>query len=80
MSQLAVIKNEIMIMRRLKHENMIQLIDQGGNGTIVNPSGSVINNVIYLVLEYSEGGLLFDLVKGNNDRGFGEDCSKYLLS
>lgn len=69
-----------MIMRRLNHDNMIQLIDQGGNGTIVNPSGKVLSNLIYLVLEYSNGGLLFDLVKGNNDRGFGEDASKYLLS
>lgn len=59
---------------------MIKLIDQGGNGTIVNSSGQVLNNIIYLILEYSNGGLLFDLVKGNNDKGFGEDSSKYLLS
>jgi hypothetical protein len=46
----------------------------------VNPSGKVIKNLVYLVLEYSNGGLLFDLVKGNDDKGFGEDSSKYLLS
>ena len=67
-------------MRKLNHENMIQLIDQGGNGVIVNPSGHVISNLVYLVLEYSNGGLLFDLVKGNNDKGFGEDSSKYLFN
>ena len=69
-----------MVMRKLSHKNMIQLIDQGGNGTIVNPSGTEISNLIYLILEYSNGGLLFDLVKGNDDKGFGEDSSKYLLS
>lgn len=47
---------------------------------IVNPSGQVISNLVYLVLEYSNGGLLFDLVKGNNDKGFGEDSSKYLFN
>ena len=67
-------------MRKLSHNNMIQLIDQGGNGKIVNPSGHEIENLIYLILEYSNGGLLFDLVKNNNDKGFGEDSSKYLFS
>ena len=33
-----------------------------------------------MILEYADGGLLFDLVKLNNDQGFGEEPSKFLFS
>ena len=58
---------------------MIKLVDQGCNGVIVNGNGTQISKLVYLILEYADGGLLFDLVKANNDKGFGEDSSKFLF-
>lgn len=59
---------------------MTRLVSQGGNGTIVNPSGQKISNLVYLILEYSNGGLLYNLVKGNYDMGFGEEPAKFFFS
>lgn len=55
------VHNEITILKNLQHEGIIKLLDFGDAGTVLKPSGRVINNLVYIVLEYVEGGLLFDL-------------------
>ena len=74
---------EVSTLQALKeHSNIIGLLDYGENGSVYKPtSGRTVEGLIYIVLEYVEGGLLlFDLcqkVAGSN--GFGEDCGRYMF-
>jgi serine/threonine protein kinase len=55
------VQNEITILKNLNHEGIIRMHDFGDNGEVVKPSGRVIQNLVFIVMEYVEGGLLFDL-------------------
>ena len=57
--------NEVGSLKKLKHPNLINLIDCSDKGTILQQRGShkkVTLNVIYLVLELAVSGELFDYV------------------
>lgn len=54
------IEEEIKILHGLDHPNITKMHGFGTDGTILKPSGQVISNLVYVILEYVDGMLLFD--------------------
>lgn len=55
------VRNEITILKSLKHQGIISMLDYGDNGEVIKPSGRTLINLVYIVMEFVQGGLLFDL-------------------
>ncbi len=55
------VHNEITILKNLNHLGIIHMIDYGDAGQVLKPSGRVIDNLVFIIMEYVKGGLLFDL-------------------
>lgn len=64
-------------MSALHHKNIVKLLDYGSDGQIVKSSGRVLSNLVYICLEYIEGGLMFDLCKTGG--AMGEDIGRFLF-
>ena len=47
-------------MSNIDHSNVVNIIAYGSDGVVSKPSGRKIKNLVYIVLEYVSGGLLFD--------------------
>jgi len=62
----------------LNHHNIVNIIGWGSDGTVLKPSGRQINNLVYILLEYITGGLLFDVCQTIG--GMGEMGGRYFLS
>ena len=62
----------------MKHDNIVNILGYGSDGHVKKPSGREISNLVYILLEYVEGGLLFDLCQTIG--GMGEDDGRYFLS
>ena len=75
-SSICSVKKEIKILKGLDHEGIIKLLEFGDSGIITSESKLFINQV-FIVLEYIEGSLLFDLCKDNG--AMGEDVGRYFL-
>lgn len=72
------VHNEITILKNLDHAGIIRLIDYGDAGQVVKPSGRVIDSLVFIVMEYVSGGLLFDLCQTMG--AMGEDAGRFFLS
>ena len=55
------VHNEITILKNMNHTNVVAMLGYGDSGEVVKPSGRHINNLVYIMMEYVPGGLLFDL-------------------
>ena len=55
------VQNEITILKNLAHSGIIRMMDFGDAGQVIKPSGRVISNLVFIIMEYVSGGLLFDL-------------------
>lgn len=73
----SVIEREIVVMEELEHKNITKILGYGSDGQIVKPSGRIILNYTYIILEYAPGGLLFDLCECVE--GLGEDGGQYFM-
>jgi len=71
------VQNEITILKNLNHPGLIKILEYGDQGTVQKPSGKVIKNLIYIVMEFVTGGLLFDTCQklGN----MGENVGRYFM-
>ncbi len=70
--------NEVVALKSLQeHPNVIRIIEYGDDGEIVKPSKSKIGNIVFIVLEFVEGGILFDVCQTLG--GLGEDLSRYFF-
>jgi serine/threonine protein kinase len=74
-NSLRAVENEITILKNMKHQGIVQMLDYGDNGQVLKPSGRVIPSLIYIVMEYVEGGLLFDLCQLM--QAMGEDSGRF---
>ena len=72
------VEQEIQILQGLKHQNIVNICGYGSDGHVKKPSGREIKNLVYILLEYVTGGLLFDLCQTVG--GMGEDAGRYFLS
>jgi serine/threonine protein kinase len=55
------VANEVYILESLKHPHIIKIEEFGDNGMVLKPSGRYLENLVFIVLEFVSGGLLFDL-------------------
>lgn len=55
------VNNEIKILKNIKHKGIVDMLEFGDNGLVVKPSTRRIENLVYIIMEYIKGGLLFDL-------------------
>jgi len=62
----------------LNHGNIVNIIGYGSDGHVLKPSGREIKNLVFIMLEYVTGGLLFDLCQTVG--GMGEDSGRFFLS
>ena len=71
------VHNEITILKNLQHAGIINMFEYGDAGQVVKPSGRVIDNLVYIVMEFVQGGLLFDLCQTMG--AMGEDAGRFFL-
>ena len=71
------VENEIEILQGLKHETIVNILGYGSDGKVVKPSGRVISNLVYIVLEYVSGGLFFDICQTLGDMG--EEAGRFFM-
>ena len=55
------VQNEISVLYSIDHQNIVKMYDYGTNGYITKPNGKKITKIVYIILEYVENGLLFEL-------------------
>ena len=73
-----IVQEEIKILESLNHQNIITINGCGSNGRIVKPSGRVLENLVYIILEFAPGGILFDMCQECGDMG--EDTARFFLN
>ena len=57
------LKNEIEIHQSLNHDNIIRMYEHGQDGVLQKSNSKFLIDQHYIVMEYSNGPLLFDLYK-----------------
>ena len=72
------VEQEIQILNGLKHQNIVNILGWGSDGHVKKPSGREITNLVFILLEYVTGGLLFDVCQTVG--GMGEDGGRFFLS
>ena len=55
------VEQEVQVLYGAQHENIVKMYGYGTEGIIIKPSGTVISNIVYILLEYAPNGLFFDL-------------------
>lgn len=71
------VHNEITILKNLDHVGIIRMYDYGDAGRVVKPSGRVIENLVFIIMEFVQGGLLFDLCQTLG--AMGEDAGRFFM-
>ena len=71
------VHNEITILKNLDHAGIIRMYDYGDAGRVVKPSGRVIENLVFIIMEFVQGGLLFDLCQTLG--AMGEDAGRFFM-
>ena len=74
-------KDEVMIMKRLKHSKFIRLLDRGNKGQLMDRTGKVEDGITYIVMDLVRGENLFEFCTENfEDEGLGEDYGRFFMS
>ena len=55
------VHNEITILKNMNHPGLIMMNGYGDSGQVIKPSNRHIENLVYIMMEFVPGGLLFDL-------------------
>ena len=71
-----VLRNEVDLLSRLNHKNIIKLIESNLKGDYVYLGDGRKILVFYIVLEFAEGGDLFEYLSVLG-QGFSEEVSRY---
>jgi len=72
------VEQEISILHGLKHKNITKIIDYGSDGVVLKASGKRIENLVYIMLEYIDGGILFDTIQSCGKMG--EEAGLYFMN
>ena len=57
------VKNEISLLRYCDHKNIIKMLDYGCKGTQTFPDGEVLQNLVYITMEYFSGETLLKYIQ-----------------
>lgn len=58
---LVSVQNEITILKNMEHTGIVRMLDFGDAGQCLKPSGRLITNLVFIIMEFVQGGLLFDM-------------------
>jgi serine/threonine protein kinase len=72
------VQNEITILKNLEHSGIVRMLDFGDAGQCLKPSGRIVDNLVYIIMEFVQGGLLFDLCQ--NMGAMGEDGGRFFAN
>lgn len=72
------VQNEITILQSLDHSGIVRMLEFGDSGHVLKPSGRVIPNLVYIMMEFVQGGLLFDLCELM--AAMGEDTGRFFAN
>ena len=72
---LASVMNEITILKNMKHSVIVQMCEYGEQAKVLKPSGRIISDIVYIMMEFVQGGLLFDLCQLM--ASMGEDVGRF---
>ena len=72
------VHNEITILKNMHHSNVVGMLGYGDSGEVVKPSGRHISNLVYIMMEYVPGGLLFDLCQTMG--AMGENGGRFFIT
>lgn len=72
------VHNEITILKNMNHSGIVAMPGYGDSGLVVKPSGRNINNLVYILMEYVSGGLLFDLCQTMG--AMGENAGRFFVN
>jgi len=59
----------------MNHQNIVKLVSYGDDGYILKPSGRRLDNLVFILMEFIDSHLLFDVCKSN--QAMGEDVGRY---
>ena len=71
-----ILRNEVEILQKLNHQNIIQLVEYNLEGEYVHLADGNRILVFYIVLEFAEGGDLFEYLC-EDGRSFSEEVARY---
>jgi serine/threonine protein kinase len=70
-------KQEMEIQKKLSHKNIVKVHTCGENGIIKKASGSTIDGLFYLVMDYVPEGLMYDIIE--HYEGCGEMVARFFM-
>ena len=75
-------KDEVAIMKKLKHSKFIRLFDKSNKGSLVDRiSGKTEKGLTYIVMQLVDGVNLFEFCVDNfDDEGLGEDYGRFFMT
>lgn len=71
------VETEIELLKELNHQGVVRAHECGTDGTVKKPSGKVMEDLSYIVLEYAQAGTLFNLCEAQG--ALGEDIGRFFL-
>merc|ERR1711953_1345982 len=71
------VHNEITILKNIDHTGVVAMHGYGDSGEVLKPSGRRITNLVYIMMEFVSGGLLFDLCQTMG--AMGENAGRFFV-
>ena len=71
------VHNEITILKNIDHVGVVAMHGYGDSGEVLKPSGRRITNLVYIMMEFVPGGLLFDLCQTMG--AMGENAGRFFV-
>ena len=71
------IEQEIEILRGLKHNHIVSILDYGSEGLVVKPSGRKIQNLVYIIMQHIKGNIFFETCEKLG--AMGEDAGRFFM-
>ena len=71
------VHNEITILKNIDHNGVVAMHGYGDSGEVLKPSGRRITNLVYIMMEFVSGGLLFDLCQTMG--AMGENAGRFFV-
>ena len=59
------------------HNNIVKILGYGSKGAVTKKGKTIVDNLTYILMEYVEGGCLYDLCQSLG--GMGEDIGRFFL-
>ena len=72
------LNEEISNLMNCQHNGIVKLFDYGNSGVICCPTGQVIYKQVFIVMEYIQGGSLWDLTQEMG--AMGEEAGRFFLN